>query len=81
MEGLTDSERRRLPGLDSVGRHEADDDDDDGDGGDEVVQSPHPGEQKVQISNYSLASINWFSDTNIFQFFKHLNRGQSYVTI
>ena len=51
MEGLTDSERRRLPGLDSVGRHEADDDDDDdNDGGDEVVQSPHPGEQKVQIS-------------------------------
>ena len=50
MEGLTDSERRRLPGLDSVGRHEADDDDDDGDDGDEVVQSPHPDEQKVQIS-------------------------------
>ena len=48
MEGLTDSERRRLPGLDSVGRHEADDDDDDGD---EVVQSPHPGELKVQISS------------------------------
>ena len=51
MEGLTDSERGRLPGLDSVGRHEATDDDDDDDGDDDaVVQSPHPGEQKVQIS-------------------------------
>ena len=48
MEGLTDSERRRFPGLDSVGRHEATDDDDDD--VDEVVQSPHPGELKVQIS-------------------------------
>ena len=35
MEGLTDSERGRLPGLDSVGRHEATDDDDDDDGDDD----------------------------------------------